>query len=43
LLQPGCTILHHGLTVVSRDTSEFIKARAQVFNPWVENPPHSEQ
>jgi len=33
----AATGLHHGLTVVSRDTSEFIKARAQVFNPWVEN------
>jgi toxin FitB len=27
---------HHGLTVVSRDTSEFVKARAPVLNPWVE-------
>lgn len=27
---------HHGLTVVSRDTSEFVKARVPVLNPWVE-------
>jgi len=39
----AATALHHGLTVVSRDTSEFLKARAPVFNPWVENPPQSEQ
>lgn len=30
---------HHGLTVVSRDTSEFTKARVAVFNPWTEPPP----
>jgi toxin FitB len=29
--------LHHGLTVVTRDTDDFIKARAAVFNPWVES------
>jgi toxin FitB len=29
---------HHGLTVVSRDTSEFVKARVPVLNPWVEVP-----
>jgi predicted nucleic acid-binding protein len=27
---------HHGLTVVSRDTSEFAKARVPVVNPWVD-------
>lgn len=27
---------HHGLTVVSRDTSEYVKARVTVFNPWVD-------
>jgi predicted nucleic acid-binding protein len=26
---------HHGLTVVSRDTSEFAKARVPVLNPWM--------
>jgi len=28
---------HHGLTVVSRDTSEYAKARVPVFNPWVDD------
>jgi predicted nucleic acid-binding protein len=27
---------HHGLTVVSRDTSEFVQARVPVLNPWVD-------
>ena len=27
---------HHGLTVVSRDTAEFVMARVAVFNPWME-------
>ncbi len=26
----------HGLTVVSRDTAEYLKARVPVFSPWVE-------
>lgn len=28
---------HHGLTVVSRDTAEYVKARVPVFNPWVDS------
>lgn len=28
---------HHGLTVVSRDISEYAKARVPVFNPWVDD------
>lgn len=28
---------HHGLTVVSRDTSEYVKARVPVFNPWIDD------
>ena len=32
----GATALHHGLTVVSRDTSEFTIARVPVLNPWRE-------
>lgn len=31
----------HGLTVVSRDTAEFVKARVSVFNPWVDSLPDS--
>jgi Predicted nucleic acid-binding protein, contains PIN domain len=26
--------LHHGLTIVSRDTSEYEKAHVPVLNPW---------
>jgi predicted nucleic acid-binding protein len=32
----AATALHHGLTVVTRDTSDFKKARVPVFNPWRE-------
>jgi toxin FitB len=35
----AATALHHGLTVVSRDVSDYRKARAPVFNPWVDPPP----
>ena len=31
----AATALHHGLTVVSRDVSDYQKAHAPVFNPWV--------
>lgn len=30
----AATALHYGLTVVSRDTREYQRARATVFNPW---------
>jgi hypothetical protein len=30
------TGLHHGFTVVTRDTDDFVKARAAVFNPWID-------
>jgi toxin FitB len=32
----AATALQHGLTVVSRDTSNFAKARVPVINPWRE-------
>lgn len=32
---------HHGLTVVSRDTAEYVKARVSVFNPWADSLPDS--
>ena len=32
----AATALHHGLTVVTRDTSDFNKARVPVLNPWRE-------
>lgn len=28
------TAAHHGLTVVTRDVSEFVQARVPVLNPW---------
>jgi toxin FitB len=34
----AATALHHGLTVVSRDVSDYRKARAAVLNPWNEEP-----
>ena len=30
----AATAQHHGLTVVSRDTKEYVAARVDVFNPW---------
>jgi predicted nucleic acid-binding protein len=42
-IQPGLSIAataqHYDLTTVSRDTSDFEKARVTVFNPWVEAAP----
>jgi predicted nucleic acid-binding protein len=35
----AATALHHGLTVVSRDASDYQKARVPQFNPWVDPPP----
>jgi predicted nucleic acid-binding protein len=31
----AATALHHGLTIVSRDTSDYERANASVLNPWV--------
>ena len=33
-LMIAATALHHGLTVVTRDRSEYDKARVLVVNPW---------
>jgi len=30
---------HHGLTIVSRDTADYARARVSVFNPWVDTTP----
>lgn len=35
----AATALRHGLTVVSRDTSEYRIAGAPVFNPWTDRLP----
>jgi predicted nucleic acid-binding protein len=32
----AATASTHGMTVVSRDTSEFERARVPVFNPWAD-------
>ena len=32
----AATALLHGLTVVSRDVSDFEKAHAPIFNPWID-------
>jgi predicted nucleic acid-binding protein len=32
----AATALHHGLTVVSRDVSDYRKAQASVLNPWTD-------
>jgi predicted nucleic acid-binding protein len=34
----AATAQHHGLTVVSRDTKEYVIARVEVFNPWTDTP-----
>jgi predicted nucleic acid-binding protein len=34
----AATALHHGLTIVSRDTRDYEKARVPVVNPWNEAP-----
>lgn len=31
----AATALHHGLTVVSRDVSDYERARVPVLNPWM--------
>jgi predicted nucleic acid-binding protein len=31
----GATALEHGLTLVSRDTADYEKARVPVINPWL--------
>jgi predicted nucleic acid-binding protein len=35
----AATALHHGLTVVSRDVSDYRKAHVSVLNPWIDPPP----
>ena len=32
----AATALRHGLTIVSRDVSDYQKAHAPVVNPWVD-------
>jgi predicted nucleic acid-binding protein len=37
----AATALHHGLTVVTRNVSDYERVRARVFNPWVDSLPAS--
>ena len=30
---------HHGFTIVSRDTADYVKAQVTVFNPWTDRLP----
>jgi toxin FitB len=34
----AATALEHGLTLVSRDTREYERARVPVFDPWTDSP-----
>ncbi len=33
----AATGLHHGLTIVTRDTADYARTRATLFNPWVDS------
>jgi toxin FitB len=37
----AATALHHGLTVVTRNVSDYEQVRTRVFNPWVDPLPAS--
>ena len=37
----AATALHHGLTIVSRDTKHFTRARVPVLNPWMDPLPEA--
>ncbi len=37
----AATALEHGLTIVSRDVSDYEKARVPVVNPWTDSGEHS--
>jgi predicted nucleic acid-binding protein len=37
----AATALHHGLTVATRDTADYAKARVSLFNPWTEPLPRN--
>jgi predicted nucleic acid-binding protein len=34
----AATAHHHGLTVVSRDTEQFLRAGCSIVNPWDDSP-----
>ena len=33
----AATALHHGLTIVTRDTGDYMLARVSLLNPWVDS------
>lgn len=35
----AATAMQHGLTVVSRDVTDYAKARVSLLNPWVDSAP----
>ncbi len=35
----AATGLHHGLTVVTRDSADYARARVPLFNPWFDEAP----
>ena len=35
----AATGLHHGLTIVTRDTTDYARTRAATFNPWADPVP----
>jgi len=37
----AATALHHGLTMVSRDTSDYARARIPFLNPWTDPLPET--
>ena len=40
----AATALQNGLTIITRDSAEFARARVTVFNPWVDgHPPQGEE
>ena len=34
---------YHGLTIVSRDTADYVKAQVTVFNPWTDRLPEARE
>jgi predicted nucleic acid-binding protein len=39
----AATGIHHGLTVVSRDASDYAKAHVPLFNPWADTLPETKK
>lgn len=37
----AATALHHGLTVVTRDTADYAKAHVPLLNPWIDPAPRT--